>query len=65
MTLKPLLIALIALTATFASAAPATTAEAGGDRFVAGGTVRHDTPVDGDLIGVGGDVEVADRELSH
>lgn len=58
MTAKPLLIAFVALAATFASAAPATTAEAGGDRFVAGGTVRHTTPVDGDLIGVGGDVEV-------
>ena len=49
---------LVALAATFANAEPATTKEAAGDRFVAGGSVRHDTPVDGDLIGVGGDVEV-------
>lgn len=58
MFMKPLLIAAVALAATLASAQPTPTKEATGDRFIAGGTVRHDTPVDGDLIGVGGDVEV-------
>jgi cytoskeletal protein CcmA (bactofilin family) len=58
MFMKPLLIAAVALAATLASAQPTPTKEATGDRFIAGGTVRHDTPVDGDLIGVGGDVEL-------
>lgn len=58
MLIKPMLIAAVAMAATFASAEPATVKEMAGDRFIAGGTVRHDTPVDGDLIGVGGDVEV-------
>lgn len=60
MLTKTMLFAALALTATFAAAQtpPAPEKAATGDRFIAGGTVRHDTPVDGDLIGVGGDVEV-------
>jgi hypothetical protein len=58
MFMKPLLIAAVAVATTLASAQPTYAKEATGDRFIAGGTVRHDTPVDGDLIGLGGDVEV-------
>lgn len=61
MPLKPMLIAAVALAASLAAAQtpPAPEKAPTGDRFVAGGSVRHDTPVDGDLVGIGGDVEVA------
>jgi cytoskeletal protein CcmA (bactofilin family) len=54
-----LLLLLLAATSAGAQAPQAVAKEMSGDRFVAGGTVRHETPVTGDLIGVGGDVELA------
>ncbi|HYC36112.1 MAG TPA: hypothetical protein VEC19_06800 [Usitatibacter sp.] len=56
----PSLLALLAFTASLAQAQPVAPGEPvpGGDRLVGGGSVRHDTPVDGDLVGVGGDFEL-------
>ena len=53
-----LCLAVLGFSAAFAFAQEAATVKSGGDRLVAGGSVRHTEAVSGDFFGMGGDIEL-------